>query len=326
MLGVMRLPRGFRTIALLAVLALAGAACGDDDGGSEAVAPATTAAVVSTTSSTVAPATTTAPVDLSSVEVVTFVDDSRETRAEGGHDGAPDRSIETTVYIPAADEPRPLIVLSHGLSGHPEKFRELAFHWADAGFVVAVPKFPLSNQELLDPWFGDVPEQAGDVAFVVESLDEIDESSPIAGRIDFDRLGLAGVSLGGLTNWTALLDGCCGDVEVDGLVSSDTAFPFDVDRAGEVTVPVLTIHSDADFGFLYDDIRAVWEQMPTPRFLLTIHGGMHAQASENDDNAHSEAYQLASTEFWGRVFGETPWDQDFPAELTEPDVTTFEAA
>jgi dienelactone hydrolase len=150
------------------------------------------------------------------------------------------------------------------------------------------------------------------------------DGGAIAGRIDFDEIGLAGVSLGGLTNWTTLLGGCCDDLEVDGVVASDTGFPGDPTRADELNVPVLTIHSDVDPIFPYDEVRGVWEAMPAPRWLLTLHGAVHAQASENDDIPHSDAYQLASTEFWDRVFGEESWVQGFPAELTTEGISTFE--
>ncbi len=171
------------------------------------------------------------------------------------------------------------------------------------------------------------PTQAADVAFVVDSLRTLDaDGGATAGRIDFEQIGLAGVSLGGLTNWTTLMGGCCDDLEVDGVVASDTGFPADPARVDEVTVPVLTIHSDVDPIFPYEGVRGIWETIPSPRWLLTLHGAVHAQASENDDIPHSDAYQLASTEFWDRVFGDQRWDEPFPAELTTEGISTFEAA
>jgi dienelactone hydrolase len=321
-----------RPVVLAVALALLASACGGDDADSAAspdsaaasTTTTTTAAALSTSSTS---STTVAPVTEASVEVVTFVDDTRPTKAEGGHPGAADRSIETTVYLPASAEPRPLIVLSHGWAGHPDKLRELSFHWSDAGFVVAVPKFPLSNHEVIDPSLGDVPDQAADVAFVVDRLRALDvDGGATADRIDFEQIGLAGVSLGGLTNWTTLLGECCKALQVDGVVASDTEFAADPSRVDEVTMPVLTIHSDVDLFFPYQDVRGVWEIMPTPRFLLTLHGAVHAQASENDDIPISDAYQLASTEFWERVFGDESWDEEFPPELTSDGISTFETA
>ena len=327
-------------VVLVAVLAVVAGACGDDDDSTSvpestvattsstvAAAPSTSPSTSTSASSTSTSAPDDEPVGGAGVHVVTFVDSTRPTKAEGSHSGAPDRSIETTVYLPASSEPRPLIVLSHGHGGHPDKLRELSYHWSDAGFVVAVPKFPLSNHEVIDPSLGDVPDQAADVAFVVDSLRALEtEEAASAGRIDFDQIGLAGISLGGITNWSTLLSGCCEDLEIDGMVVSDTVFPGSADRVDEVTMPVLTIHSDVDPIFPYEDVRSVWGSMPAPRWLLTLHGAVHAQASENDDIAHADAYQLASTEFWERVFDEGSWDDDFPSELTTDGVSTFETA
>ena len=319
----------FRSVVLVAALTLLLAACGSDDADPEVVDGPTTLAppasiAAPTTASPSTSTRSTASETAATVEVLSFVDSTRPTKAQGGHPGADDRTIETTVYLPPTSDPSPLIVLSHGHAGHPDKLRELAFHWSDAGYVVAVPKFPLSNHELVDPSTGDVPDQAADVAFVVEQLRAIDADGGImAGRIDVDRLGLAGVSLGGTTNWTTMLGGCCDDLQVDGVVVSDAGFPDGVD---EVSVPVLTIHSDVDPILPYAEIRGVWERMPSPRWLLTLHGAVPAQASGNDDIPHSDAYQLASTEFWDRVFGSQTWDQPVPDGLTADGVSTFESA
>ena len=97
------------------------------------------------------------------------------------------------MYLPATDGPAPLIVLAHGFNGHPRKFTTLAGHWADAGYVVAVPRFPVSSDEfpVLDPSafdarIADLPEQADDVTFVIDALGAADDDamSPLAGRVD----------------------------------------------------------------------------------------------------------------------------------------------
>ena len=123
------------------------------------------------------------------------------------------RELPTTVYLPATDRAAPLIVLAHGLNGHPRKFTALARHWAEAGYVVAVPRFPVSNDEfpVLDPdrsnaRIADLPHQADDVASSSASCwpprAERPASSP--GASILDRLGLYGLSLGSLTVWSTV--------------------------------------------------------------------------------------------------------------------------
>lgn len=76
------------------------------------------------------------------------------------------------MYLPApGSDGAPLIVLAHGFNGHPRKFTRLASFWADAGYVVAVPRFPVSNDNFGAPEpqlsslpLADVFEQAGDVS------------------------------------------------------------------------------------------------------------------------------------------------------------------
>ena len=157
-----------------------------------------------------------------------------------------------------------------------------------------------------------------------EALDA--DGGATAGRIDFDQIGLAGVSLGGITNWSTLMSGCCDELEIDGIVASDTAFPADPTGVDEVTMPVLTIHSDVDPIFPYEQTSAAsGTPCPLPAGCSPCTVRVHAQASENDDIPHSDAYQLASTEFWERVFGEESWDDEFPTELTTDGISTFEA-
>ena len=96
-----------------------------------------------------------------------LVDTSRATPTIGRFGGAPQRDLPTTVYLPAGEVAAPLILLAHGFNGHPRKFTTLAGHWAAAGYVVAVPRFPVSSDDfaVLDPAvfdarIADLPEQA----------------------------------------------------------------------------------------------------------------------------------------------------------------------
>ena len=111
------------------------------------------------------------------VEVVQLVDYSRPTPAIGDYGGAPACDLQPAVWLPATTDPAPLILLAHGFNGHPRKFTDLARRWAEAGYVVAVPRFPVTNDEFSesDPAFvnariADLAAQADDVVFVIEKL------------------------------------------------------------------------------------------------------------------------------------------------------------
>ena len=95
---------------LAALLVLAG--CGDsDDDGSASDAPTTTAS----------PTGGGTPLDVATV-TERFVDTSRPTAAGAETPAAPDRTIVTRIVHPTGGGPYPLLVMSHGATGHPDEY------------------------------------------------------------------------------------------------------------------------------------------------------------------------------------------------------------
>ena len=144
------------------------------------------------------------------ITAFTAVDTSRPTPANAAQPGQASRSMSVRVWYPAttpgAEEardddfasvpdptpqfdappatgsgPYPLIVFSHGLGAFPALYGDLLASWAAAGYVVAAPAFPLSNQDAPGgPDAGDVSNQPADVAFVISRIIEL--SSGAQGR------------------------------------------------------------------------------------------------------------------------------------------------
>jgi dienelactone hydrolase len=252
-----------------------------------------------------------------------LVDASRPTAAGPGVAAAPTRALPTTVYLPAAAAPAPLIVLAHGAAGSPEKFTELAAAWAAAGYVVAAPRFPLTNEDVRPPVLGDLAEQDDDVRFVIdEVLARNDVPGELAGRIDPERIGLFGLSLGSLTVW-AEARGDAPDARIDALIQSDGATLTDDVRG--VPFPVLVAHSDVDPVFAYADVVADYGELPGPKYLLTLHGAGHATVGENTVTSADLVYRDITTAFWDRTLGGIP-DRPLPdsvegvATLVEGDI------
>jgi dienelactone hydrolase len=225
---------------------------------------------------------------------IDLVDPSRPTAAGPGVAASTTRALPTTVHLPTATDPAPLIVLAHGAAGGPEKFGELAAAWADAGYVVAAPRFPLTNQDVLPPVIGDLGEQSNDVRFVIDAL----TTGALADRIDAERIGLFGLSLGALTVWGEAL-GPVPDGRIDALIQSDGATL--VDDVATVPFPVLVAHSDIDPIFPYGDVVADYDALPGPKYLLTLHGAVHATVGEDTVTAADVAYRQATTAFWDRT-------------------------
>lgn len=268
-----------------------------------------------------APAATAVPVAVTTVQL-DLVDTTRPTAATDGVPAAPTRTLPTTVYLPPpGNSPAPLVVLAHGAAGAPEKFTELASYWAAHGYVVAVPRFPLTNDRVQTVVIGDFPEQARDVRFVIDEVlaRAMALDGELAGRVDPAHIGLFGLSLGSLTVWSAALDPP-GDRRVDALIQSDGSTLVAEERIGAVPFPVFVAHSDVDPIFPYADTVGRYDLLPDPKYLLTMHGAAHATVGEDTDTPADVAYQEATTAFWDRTLGDRP-DAPFPAPIDG--VTSF---
>lgn len=140
--------------------------------------------------------------------VLEYVDPTRPTPEIGGRPASDRRVLHTGVWIgpsPGAEAPeRPLVLLLHGMNGHPDKFDALARDLALAGVVVAAPAFPVSNGRVEGSEIqkvGDLQQQVGDVAFVLDRLlaDRGDQDGPLYARFHADRVVGMGHSMGGAT-------------------------------------------------------------------------------------------------------------------------------
>ena len=264
------------------------------DSGPKAVTSAPIAASQSSTTATTAPRLL--PGHTSWVE--TFVDKSRRTVPSTG---APlsSRTLVTTIYRPNGAGPFPLIVFSHGLDGHPDKFTKLLSAWADAGFTVAAPAFPLTNSHAADPNsnVGDVGQQPADVAFVLHKVLAQDKQprSRLFHAIDERRIGAGGLSLGGLTTYMLVYGKCCRDLPIDAVEVLD-GIPS-ADRV-DGHVPILIAHSDTDPTIPYSLARDAFAGANAPAWLVTLHGALHASQWENDTTPFDHIAERLTTDFW----------------------------
>lgn len=134
----------------------------------------------------------------------TFIDTSRPTQANGDYPGDTQRRMEGTLWHPtsASNGPYPLIVYSHGFSSSKEGGGYLAEHLASLGYVVISVNYPLTNYNAPGgPNVKDVMNQPADVSFLIDTL-LAQSNTPghkLAGMVDGSRIGVTGISLGGLT-------------------------------------------------------------------------------------------------------------------------------
>jgi predicted dienelactone hydrolase len=126
------------------------------------------------------------------------------------------RSFKADIYFPASTTgalppmPAPLIVISHGLGSDRTTYGYLANHLASYGFAVAVIEHPGSNAEqlqaLIEGRANEVNEPSEfidrplDIKFLLDDLAaRIRSNSQFRGRIDLQRVGIIGQSLGAYT-------------------------------------------------------------------------------------------------------------------------------
>lgn len=137
-----------------------------------------------------------------------LVDDSRPTRANGDYAGDSKRNLEGMVWHPASNAggPFPLVVYSHGFMSTWEGGAYLAQHLASLGYVVVSVNYPLTTFAAPggpDPM--DVVNQPADISFIIDSLFQRSTTAgdALQGMVDEARIGVMGISLGGMT--TALV-------------------------------------------------------------------------------------------------------------------------
>jgi len=139
------------------------------------------------------------------------------TLLDDWHDAARGRSVPVKIYYPAlpADDSVetarcPVVVVSHGLGGSRQGYAYLGQHWASHGYVslhlqhtgsdTAVWKDVDNPRETMrDAAQNPVNarQRLFDVHFALDRLEQLDEGDgPLAARLDFTRVGVAGHSMG----------------------------------------------------------------------------------------------------------------------------------
>ena len=229
------------------------------------------------------------------VEHLTFVDTSRPTATPTSPAYSKVRTLPTDLYLPTASGKRPLVVFSHGYHGAPAKFTQLFSAWARAGYIVAAPRFPLtSNRGAPYDEVTDYVEQPADVSFVLDQLLE----GRFGSRIDAHHIGAAGLSLGGGTTYGLVDNPCCREHRLAAAAVFDgERFPF-AQPFGRNSVPILIMHIDTDIVLPYAHARQSFVDSASPKYFVTLHGGIHAEPYEDTPSPHDATVQTVSTEYW----------------------------
>jgi dienelactone hydrolase len=233
----------------------------------------------------------------------TFVDRSRPTVPSSGPP-LPYRELETAIYRPNGDGTFPLIVFGHGFVGHPRKFTKLFSAWARAGYVVAAPTFPLTNDEANNITIGDYVNQPGDMSFVLDRVLALNRrpGSALYDAVDPRRVGAAGLSLGGLTTYLLVYGDCCRD---DRFAAAAVLNGVNAGVTIDGHVPLLIAHSDTDPLIPYASARRAYDQAQPPAWLMTFFGASHASQWEDNVTPYDAIAERTTTDFWDATLERT---------------------
>lgn len=212
----------------------------------------------------------------------------------------------------ADDEPSyPVLIFLSGRWGYRQsntfQIEELVSHgyivaaidqpYAAAGVVFPDGRLVAMDPRMYDPahvghpafYDGVIPFLAQDVIFTLDqvaSLNQADPNGILTGRLDLQRKGIFGVSLGGIVTGEA----CRLEPRLRACLVMDAFMPADVVQSG-LQQPVMWISRDAQTmqleGWAQADIdetqtsmRAVYESLPGDGYLVLVPGMFHANFTD----------------------------------------------
>ena len=210
------------------------------------------------------------------VRVFRFVDHSRTIRLPDGR--RVPRMLVTVVRFPAAGGPYPLIVFGHGYALTPATYAGLLRAWAEAGYVVAAPVFPLGNANAPGgPDESDLVNQPRDMSVVITRLLDLNSraNGVLGGRIDPSRIAVAGHSDGAETALAVAYDHRYRDRRIGAaIVLSGAALPG-MGPFPQRGPPLLAVQGTADTTNSPANTSAYFGLAQRPKFLLWLLGASH---------------------------------------------------
>ena len=199
-----------------------------------------------------------------------FVDRTRTITLPNGRRIA--RPLSTVVRYPTGGGVHPLIVFAHGFALTPAAYSRLLSAWAEAGFVVAAPVFPLENAHAPGgPTESDLVNEPRDISVVIDRL----LAGTLGRKIDRTKIAVAGHSDGAVAALAVAYDRRFRDRRIHAaIVMSGAALPGmgPFPRQGPA---LLAVQGTADAINAPTNTDAYFRAARRPKFLLSLLGASH---------------------------------------------------
>lgn len=208
-----------------------------------------------------------------------YVDTSRTIKFP--HQKREYRPVTTVFWYPPARDgsgPFPLIVFGHGFASRPSWYRRLLHGWAEAGYVVAAPVFPLGNANAPGgPNESDIVNQPGDMSFVITRVLAASASpkSAFYGLVDPEKIAVAGQSDGAMTAFGAAYETPFFDDRIRAALVLSGAILGPHSWVEHTGVPLLAVQGKADKVNPPIYARRLFWSVRRPKFFLLLKGAGH---------------------------------------------------
>lgn len=221
------------------------------------------------------------------------------------------------------------MVFGHGFRVGPAPYARLCRQWASAGYVVAAPSFPLSDETVaganLDE--SDISNEPGDMSFVVTQLLSLaarpaGADNPLSGRVDAHRVAAAGHSDGATASVYLGYAPGYHDQRLRAVIAL-SADPFPDRASVPGSVPMLSVHGDADSVVPFSNAQRLIDQVQTRRVFLVLHGADHLPPIEGD-TAWTPIVDRVTIDFLDRYLADrTSTDDAIVADANQPALATL---
>lgn len=195
-----------------------------------------------------------------------------------------DHSFELLTFVPGSPGPHPVVTLSPGTQQPAEAYTSYGERLASHGFVVVIRDDP--------GVFTSTPTVVEDLAYVVTTYlpaHHEDSGSPLFGKLDLERVGLAGHSRGGKASLLAaehelhgLVLGWFGLDPVDSSTFADGEFAlYDLPTVG-IPTAFLFAEIESNCSPASTTAAALWPPAPAPTVMITGLGAGHMQLEDRE--------------------------------------------